>query len=68
VVAEALVEVVDLEKDPMPVGIERAKVVLLMRIIGVAKVVENGDGLYDAGKAPRAAMPGVITAIPSAKF
>src|SRR5436190_22065351 len=47
--AEALVEVVDLEKDLMAVGVERAKVVLLVRIVGVTKVVKDGDGLDDSG-------------------
>jgi hypothetical protein len=36
---QALVVIVDFEKDPLPVGIERAKVVLLVRVVGVAKVV-----------------------------
>jgi hypothetical protein len=30
------------------VGLERAKVVLFMRVVGVAKVVEHGDRLDDA--------------------
>src|ERR1700724_2272464 len=44
VVGEALVEVVDLEKDPMAVGVERAKVVFFVRVVGVAKVIEHSDG------------------------
>src|SRR5262245_14733860 len=32
----------------MAIGFERAKVVLFVRIVGVAKVVEHGDGLDDA--------------------
>src|SRR5262249_17029404 len=49
VVREGLVVVIDLEKDPMAIRIERAKVVLFARIVGVAKVVEHRDGFDDAG-------------------
>src|SRR6202048_2486153 len=47
VVAEALVEVVDLEQDRVAIGIKAAKVVLFVRIGGVAKVVKHRDGLND---------------------
>src|SRR6202048_770321 len=47
VIAEALVEVVDLEQDRMAIGIKAAKVVLLVGIVGVAKVVKHRDGLND---------------------
>ena len=36
------------EKDRVAVGIERAKVVLLVRVVGLAKVVVHRDGLDDA--------------------
>src|SRR6476619_1369603 len=36
-------------KDPVAVRIERAKVVLFVRIVGVTKVIEHCDGLDDAG-------------------
>src|SRR5262249_41944395 len=49
VVREGLVVVIDLEKDPMAIRIERAKVVLFAWIVGVAKVVEHRDGFDDAG-------------------
>ena len=42
-VAEALVEVVDLEEHPVAVGVERAKVVLFVRVVGVTKVVKDRD-------------------------
>ena len=38
---------IDLEKDFVPVGIERAKVVLFVRVVGVTKVVVDLDGLDD---------------------
>ena len=38
VVTEALVEVVDLEEHLVAVGIERAKVVLLVRVVGVTEI------------------------------
>src|ERR1700730_4290780 len=49
VVAEALVVVVDLEQDRVAIGIEAAKIVLLVGIVGVTKVVKHGDGLDDPG-------------------
>src|SRR6202047_1522916 len=49
VIAEALVEVVDLVQDRMAIAIKAAKVVLLVGIVGVAKVVKHGDGLDDPG-------------------
>src|SRR5262249_16606020 len=49
VVREGLVVVVDLEIDRVTIGFERSKVVLFVRIVGVAKVVEHRDGLDDAG-------------------
>jgi len=49
VVAEALIVVVDLEEHLVAVGIERAKVVLFVRVVGVTKVVKHRDGLDDPG-------------------
>ena len=49
VIFQILVEIIDLEKDCMAVGFERAEIVLLMRIVGVAKVVIDLDGLDDTG-------------------
>ena len=45
--AQRLVVVVNLEKDHMPIGLERAEVVLLVRVVGVAKIVIDGDRLDD---------------------
>jgi hypothetical protein len=42
---QVLVVVVDLEKDPVAVGVERAEVMFFVRIIGVAKVVIDRDSL-----------------------
>jgi hypothetical protein len=69
-VSQALVEIVDLEKDPMAVSVERAKVVFFVRVVGVTKVIEHCDGLDDAGDGFDAERgdTGVITAIPPAKF
>ena len=49
VVGEAFVEVVDLEEHPLAVGIERAKVVLFVRVVGVTEIVKDADGLDDPG-------------------
>src|SRR5260370_40684688 len=51
VVRETFVEVVDLEKDPMAVRIERAKVVLFVRSVAGTKVAEHAVGLDVAGDA-----------------
>ena len=61
-----LIKIIDLEKDFVSVGIERTKVVFFVRVIGVAKVVVDLDGLDDRATAsgPRAATPGVMTAMP----
>ena len=40
--------VIDLEKDGVALGFERAKVMFFIWIVGVAKVVINFDGLDDA--------------------
>src|SRR5271166_1864639 len=42
------VEIIDLEKDRVAIGYERAKVMFSMWIVGVAKVVIDFDGLDDA--------------------
>ena len=39
---------IDLEKDRVALGFERAKVMFFVWIVGVAKVVEDFDGLDDA--------------------
>ena len=56
--------IIDLEKDGVALGFERAKVVFFVWIVLVAKVVKDFDGLDDARDrfAPSAAMPIVITA------
>ena len=41
------IEIIDLEHDHVTVSLERPKVVLLVRVVGVAKVVEHRDGLDD---------------------
>ena len=41
---DALIEVIDLEKDPVAICIERAKVVFFVRVVRMAKVVEHRDG------------------------
>ena len=45
---EGFVVIVDLEKDGVTIGFERAKVVLLMWIVGVAEIVKYGDRFDDA--------------------
>jgi hypothetical protein len=49
VIREILVEIIDLEKDHLAVGFERAKVVFFMRVIGMAKIVIRGDCVDDSG-------------------
>jgi hypothetical protein len=49
VVGGGVVEVVDLEEHPVAVGIERAKVVLLVRVVGVTEIVKDRDCLDDPG-------------------
>jgi hypothetical protein len=44
----AVIEIVDLEKDPVAVGLERSKVVFLMRVVRMAKVVEDSNRFDDA--------------------
>jgi hypothetical protein len=40
-----MIEIIDLEHDHVAIGFERSKVVFLMRVVGVAKVVEHRDRL-----------------------
>ena len=40
--------IIDLEKDRVAIGFERAKVMFFVWIVGVAKVVVDFDGLDDA--------------------
>ncbi len=51
---KSLVVVVDLEIDHMAISFERAEIVLLVGIIGVAEVVVDGDCLDDARNGFRA--------------
>jgi hypothetical protein len=44
---QSLVVIIDLEKDPMTVCLERAEVMLLMRVVGVTEIVVDFDGLDD---------------------
>ena len=41
------VEIIDLEKDRVAIGFERAKVMFFVWIVGMAKVVVDFDGLDD---------------------
>ena len=64
---EGLVVVVDLEGDSGPVEVKDAEIVLLVRVIGVAKIVEYRDGFDQArstASGPSSAMPAVMTAPP----
>jgi hypothetical protein len=56
-IRHGLIEIIDLEHDGMPIDIKRAKVVLFVRIVRVAKVIEHRDRLDDpsTASAPRAA-------------
>jgi hypothetical protein len=47
-ISKRFIVIVDLEKDVVAVDFERAKVVLFVRIVGVAEIVEHGDRLYEA--------------------
>jgi hypothetical protein len=49
VIFQVAIEIIDLEKDRMAFSLERAKVMLFMRVVGMAEIVEHGDGLDDAG-------------------
>ena len=41
------IEIIDLEHDHLTFGFERPKVVFLMRIVRMAKIIEDGDRLDD---------------------
>ena len=57
------VEIIDLEKDRVAIGFERAKVMFFVWIVGVAKIVIDFDGLDDASDSlGSAATPGVMKA------
>jgi hypothetical protein len=58
VAGQVLIVVVDLEKDHVAVSFERAKVVLFMWVVGVTKVVEDGDGLDDLDRLCQAPIRG----------
>ena len=44
---DALIKIIDLEHDDVPVNVERAKVVLLVRVVRMAEVIEDRDGFDD---------------------
>ena len=46
-VREALIEIIDLEKDHLPIGFERTEVVLFIRIVGVTEIVIHSDRFDD---------------------
>jgi hypothetical protein len=48
VVRQGLVEVIDLEKDLLSVGLERPQIMFFVWVIGVAKIVIHRDGFDDA--------------------
>ena len=49
VIRQILVEIIDLEKDHLAVGFERAKVVFFIRVVGMTKIVIRGDCVDDSG-------------------
>jgi hypothetical protein len=44
---QAPIKIIYFKKDRMAFGLERPKVMLFVRVVGVAKVVKDGDGLDD---------------------
>jgi hypothetical protein len=48
VVRQGRIEIIDLEKDCLTVGLERPEIMLFVWIIGVAKIVIHRDGFDDA--------------------
>lgn len=48
VIRQGLVEIIDLEKYPVTVGIERTEVVFFVRVVGVAEIIVYGDRFDDA--------------------
>jgi hypothetical protein len=49
VAVQAAIKIIDLEKDRVAFSLERPKVMLFVRVVGMTKVVEYGDSLDDAG-------------------
>ena len=47
-VRQGRIEIIDLEKDRLAVGLERPKIMLFVGVVGVAKIVIYRDGLDDA--------------------
>jgi hypothetical protein len=47
VILQILIEIVDLKKDRVTVGVERAKVMFLVWVIGVTEIIERRDSLDD---------------------
>ena len=45
---ERLIEIIDLEKDRVPVDFERAKIVFFVWVVGVAEIVVDRDSFDDA--------------------
>ena len=46
-VGQGLVEIIDLEKDRLSVGLERPKIMFFVWVIGVTKIVIDRDGSDD---------------------
>jgi hypothetical protein len=46
--SESLVEIINLEKYRLAIGLERPEVVLLIWVVGVAEIVIDGGGFDDA--------------------
>ena len=46
---QGLVVIIDLEKDHGAIGFKRAEIVFAIRIVGVAKIVVDRDGLNNSG-------------------
>ena len=63
---QVLIEVIDLEHDHVTVGLERPKVVFLVRVVRMAKVVKHRDGLDDPfdGRWAEGRDAWVMTAVP----
>ena len=64
------IKIIDLEKDRVPLRLERAKVMLAIRVVGAQKSSNTAIVLMMRATAPspNATTPGVITARPPIKF
>ena len=67
---QALVVIIDLERDPLSVRVERAKVVLFVRVVGVAEIVVDLDRFDGArnGLLAERRDAGVMTAMPPTRL